>query len=193
MKSVSPTLHETFPVSCLQVRKWWGWKRSGLKTPAFLSWPRKFIQLLINASRPSNAKHLGNRLSQGTRYQSALLCHLSDPDLQITESQSWTVLLRCCIPFRVPHSLCLCSFLPMFHFLLYPASYCHSYVACGFSPPLRHFSEFRIVGRKYRSDSFRRTSIYIFDKYLPQIISVQYHYLSASLSVIASVLTSHYK
>lgn len=48
-------------------------------------------------------------------------------------------------------------------------------------PPLRHFSQFRIVGRKYRSDSFRGTSIYIFDKYLPQIISVQYHYLSASL------------
>lgn len=39
---------------------------------------------------------------------------------------------------------CLYSFLPTFHFLFYPASYCHSYFACGFSPPLRHFFYFRI-------------------------------------------------
>ena len=184
MKSVSSTLHEAFPVSCLQIRKWRGWKHPGLKTPTFLSWPRKFIQLLINASRPSNAKHLDNGLSQGTWCPSPRLGHLSDSDLWRTESRSGAFLRRRCIPFGVSHSLVFVFLFAHVSLLILPSFILSQLFCLWFFSPFKTFfllQDLELWEGNIRSDSLRRTSIYIFDKYLPQIISVEYHYLSVSL------------
>lgn len=118
-KSVSPILHEAFPVSCLQVRKWRDWTHSGLKTPTFLSRPRTFIQLLTNASEPSNVKHLATRLSPG-QDASLLCCTICQtPICRVQTFQVGLFFLdaACHSEYLIP--CCLCSFLPWF--TSYPA------------------------------------------------------------------------
>lgn len=147
MKSLSPALGEALPASCLQAGKWWGWKHSGLKTLTSLSRPRKFIRLLIKASEPSNAKHLGKRLSQGAGWMLvSLLCHLSDLDL-------WRALSDAVCPGDlIPW--CSYSFCPWFKPLPPPpaAQRCSIIATLSVvSPPLQGiFSWFRRLGGKHR-------------------------------------------
>lgn len=142
----------------------------------------KFSQLLINASRSSNAKHLDNRLSQGIWYLPPLLCYLSDPDfleqralkldfsthmLHTIQSISFPdVCARFC-PWFISYSAQLhiiIVILPGVFLLLWDI-----------------FQNLELWKGNIRTVSFRGASIYIFDKYLPKIMSVKYHYISASL------------
>lgn len=149
MKSLSPALGEALPASCLQAGKWWGWKHSGLKTLTSLSRPRKFIRLLIKASEPSNAKHLGKRLSQGAGWMLAsLLCHLSGLDL-------WTQSPRALSDPARPGDLipwCPCPFCPWFNPLSPAAQRCSIIATLPVVfPPLEGiFSWFRLLGGKHR-------------------------------------------